>query len=115
MGYYTDFGLDIYPDAGHEDEVKLLKEDILKLSGENDDIDILFESGSVHATLYLLDNWLEEACCNYPHLLVRLTGQGEDGFSWELRCRGDICEHQYPKIPPFEHKELLTEEELKLS
>lgn len=110
MEYYTDFGLDIYPDAGYEDEVKLFKKDILELSGDNDDIEILFESGSVYAKLYFLDNWIVETCSKHPHLLVRLTACGEDGASWEMRCKGDIFERRYPQIPPFKHKELQIKE-----
>ena len=119
MGYYTSYGLDYKADEGYQNEegefIKALVE-ISKDSEGNDDSEILelTQAGGVWAKLYDLSDWITELAPKFPHLLICLSGNGEDTQDiWEERWKGNDHELQQSVIPPFENPNLKTLYEIK--
>ena len=114
MGYYTAYGISVDADHGfehQEDEFHNELKSVAEKWNYGDEIDELFEYG-VYAKLYDLSDWISELAPKYPHLLIQLSGDGEESDDmWEERWKGVDHEIQKAVIPPFTNSNLLTEAE----
>lgn len=113
MGYYTSYGIAIEADPGFEEQEEKFQKELFERSGEDSDIKELFTYG-VYAKLYDLESWIDELAPKYPHLLIMLSGDGEESDDlWESRWKGNVFERMNAAIPPFTKAELLSETERK--
>ena len=86
---------------------------LLDASGDDFEVKELIGFGRVYGKCYDLESNIDELAPKFPHLLIILSGTGEDGEDWEARWRGNDKEVQYSIIPPFNNKNLWTEYEKK--
>lgn len=107
MGYYTAYGLSIHPDAGHlEDEDKFYKE-LLEMNDNDREVKEFIEEGGVFGKLYDIEDDIASLAPKYPHLLIVLSGDGEEpGDNWEHRWKGEEDEYHEVQMPPFTNPNL---------
>ena len=119
MGYYTSYGLDYKADSGFENEEEEFEKaliDITKYADGNEDCEIkeLLQTGGVWAKLYDIVSVIDDLAPKFPHLLICLSGDGEDSDdNWEQRWKGEEKEYQVMTMPPFQNKNLWTDYEKK--
>ena len=119
MGYYTSYGLDYKADSGFENEEEEFEKaliDITKYADGNEDCEIkeLLQTGGVWAKLYDIVSVIDDLAPKFPHLLICLSGDGEDSDdNWEQRWKGEEKEYQVMTMPPFQNKNLWADYEKK--
>ena len=117
MGYNTSYSLSVEADDGylnHEDRFYGALLEMTKTADGSFDCEFeqLIDTGACYGHLYDIEEYIDGIAPNYPHLLIILTGRGEDeDDSWEKRWKGNKSEIQRAVIPPFENPNLRTEAE----
>ena len=119
MGYYTSYSLSIEADKGYELDEERFQGALLEATKYADghydsEVKDLINTGGVWAKLYDIVDTITEIAVNFPHLLIMLSGDGEDSDDlWEQRWKGSEKEYQISTIPPFQNPNLKTEYEKK--
>lgn len=113
MGYYTSYGLDIMPDKEYDADVEKFEKALVDAFDNDFEVKELVEFGGVYGKCYDLESNIDELAPKFPHLLIILSGTGEDGEDWEARWKGNDKEVQNSIIPPFNNKNLWTDYEKK--
>lgn len=110
MGYYTSYSLDIEAEKGHEGDIERFENDLKKEYGDSLDLTELIQFGGVYAKLYDINDSITVVSKKYPHLLVTLSGDGDDSWDkWEQRWKGEETEYVQAVITyPFTNKKLLS-------
>ena len=114
MGYYTSYALSMFGDC---DKVEAAEQDLLNTTAYEDgsldsEVKELVETGGAYAKLYELPEYISEVAERNPDVLIILEGDGDEpGDLWEWRWKGTQEERQVSAIPPFENKNLWTENE----
>ena len=117
MGYNTSYSLSIEADEGclnYEDRFYGALLETTKMSNGEFDPEFveLIDNGGCYGHLYDIEECIDRIAPNYPHLLIMLTGRGEDeDDSWEKRWKGEYNEVQRAVIPPFQNPYLQTKYE----
>lgn len=113
MGYYTSYSLSIDGPLEEEEKFrKLLLKQAKDWGGYDDMVQELLDTNGIYAKLYELESWVGNAAEKCPNTFVILEGFGEgDGDWWQERWKGKHHERHEAIIPPFEDKELLTDNE----
>jgi len=118
MGYNTSYSLFVQADKGylnHEDRFYGSLLERTRMSDDSFDPEFveLVDTGGCYGHLYDIEEYIDEIAPNYPHLLITLSGRGEDeDDSWEKRWKGEQNEVQRAVIPPFQNPNLRTESEM---
>jgi len=118
MGYYTSYSLSIEADKGYELDEERFQVALLEATKHADghydsEVKDLINTG-VWGKLYDIVDTITEIAVNFPHLLIMLSGDGEDSDDlWEQRWKGSEKEYQIFTIPPFQNPNLKTEYEKK--
>ena len=114
MGYYTSYSIDFECEPGFEQEEEDFKEALISEAEKYNygpEVKELYEFG-VYTKMYDIDVWISELAPNYPHLLIILSGDGEESNDlWEVRWKGKDREIQECIIPPFTNCNLFTKRE----
>ena len=117
MGYNTSYSLSIQADYEHELDEERFYGALLersKCSDGNFDNEFLelVEEGCAYGHLYDIEEYIDELAPKFPHLLIILSGDGDDNDDkWEARWKGKDKEIQRAIIPPFENPNLQTKYE----
>lgn len=108
MGYYTNYGLDLY---GEPEAIKKCEDDI-RASLSDDIAAPLIDYGYVEEIKWY--DW--QACMSAiakrnPDVIIVLSGDGEDNLDvWQWRGKGDKSEYHEVEMPKFTELVLPNEE-----
>lgn len=119
MGYNTSYSLSIQADYEHELDEERFYGALLERSKCSDgsfdcEYKELVEEGYAYGHLYDVEEYIDGLAPEFPHLLIILSGDGDDNDDkWEARWKGNDKETQRAIIPPFENRNLWTSYEKK--